>query len=463
MVYVAYSLRLELQFLMDEFALPPDTSHLSDEWEMAGRNFEKRMRVNERELNGKEESSEPSSEQKKNLAEPTHQDASEGTELFLTALKSTVLSSSPFLDYPLPYLLTEAGRNMALRSTLPPDIYWSARLDADYYNSHHLTEEGLEEFDFSNPHQRRLSKLVCMLAPHPLMSASLTMEHGDLLFQALLSDFRAQGGQIQLTKDGMTVSRAANTVTKSKKEKSPLQGDTNLKVNVPESTSEEVQEKNEKFVPTSPLHFNRKQVDCLDPYAHQRIAVLFISYSNESNNSPRPCISPWAVFMEFYGRNDITLGGFLEIYCFRPSYICPNPNCDVPMVDHVRYFAHGTGSVYIHMRNLESPIPGFQHTILTWNWCKECKQVTPIVPLSLRHGRLSFAKYLELRFYAGNYKRRASVEPCGHSLHKDHYQYFAYANMVASFKYRPIKLFEIAIPPHGFISGKDKGCQLLDQ
>ena len=267
MVYVAYSLRLELRFLMDEFALPPDTSHLIDEWEMAGRNFEKRMKVNERELNGKEESSEPCLEQKKNLAEPTHQDASEGTELFLTALKSTVLSSSPFLDYPLPYLLTEAGRNMALRSTLPPDIYWSARLDADYYNSHHLTEEGLEEFDFSNPHQRRLSKLVCMLAPHPLMSASLTMEHGDLLFQALLSDFRAQGGQIQLTKDGMTVSRGRckwlegvteNTVTKSKKEKSPLQGDTNVKVNVPESTSEAVQEKNEKFVPTSPLHFNRK-------------------------------------------------------------------------------------------------------------------------------------------------------------------------------------------------------------
>lgn len=59
----------------------------------------------------------------------------------------------------------------------------------------------------------------------------------------------------------------------------------------------------------------------------------------------------------------------------RPSYVCPNPNCDIPMVDHVRYFAHGNGSVYIHMKNLESPIPGFQHTILTWSWCKECKQV----------------------------------------------------------------------------------------
>ena len=61
-------------------------------------------------------------------------------------------------------------------------------------------------------------------------------------------------------------------------------------------------------------------------------------------------------------------------------------------------------------------------------------QVTPIVPLSPEAWALSFAKYLELRFYAGSYKRRASVEPCGHSLHKDHYQYFAYANMVASFK-----------------------------
>lgn len=61
-------------------------------------------------------------------------------------------------------------------------------------------------------------------------------------------------------------------------------------------------------------------------------------------------------------------------------------------------------------------------------------KVTPIVPLSPEAWAFSFAKYLELRFYAGSYKRRASVEPCGHSLHKDHYQYFAYANMVASFK-----------------------------
>lgn len=266
MVYVAYSLRLELQFLMDEFSLPPDTSHLIEEWEMGVQNFENRMKVEEKELDGKEELGEASSEQKKNLAATFQQNSSEGSELFLAALKSTVLSSSPFLNYPLPYLLTEAGRNMPLRPTLPPDVYWSACLDANH-NSHQLTEEGLEEFDFSNPHQRRLSKLVCMLEPHPLLSASLTMDHNNILFQALVTDFRAQGGQIQLTKNGTTVSRSRckwvegvveKKVEKSKKEESCLQENKNPQINVPERTSKEVQGKKDQFVPTSPLHFNRK-------------------------------------------------------------------------------------------------------------------------------------------------------------------------------------------------------------
>lgn len=267
MVYVAYSLRLELQFLMDEFALPPDTNQLIQEWKVAAKNFERKMKADEEELNKKENSGEDSSEQKKkNLVDVIQQDSSEGSEFFLTALKSIVLASSPFLDYPLPYLLTEAGRNMALRSTLPADIYWSARLDSDPH-THHLTEKGMEEFDFSNPHQRRLSKLVCMLGPHPLLSASLTMDPNDILFQALVSDFRAQGGQIQLTKNGMAVSRGRckwlegdgeKYVTQSKKGKSCLQETSSSRINVPERTNEEEKEQKDQFVPTTPLHFNRK-------------------------------------------------------------------------------------------------------------------------------------------------------------------------------------------------------------
>lgn len=47
---------------------------------------------------------------------------------------------------------------------------------------------------------------------------------------------------------------------------------------------------------------------------------------------------------------------------------------------------------------------------------------------------MSFAKYLELRFYGHQYTRRANAEPCGHSIHKDYHQYFSYNQMVASFR-----------------------------
>ncbi len=88
------------------------------------------------------------------------------------------------------------------------------------------------------------------------------------------------------------------------------------------------------------------QLDCLNPVNHQRLCVLFSSSSAQSNNAPNPCVSPWwvslielidikishlvfsecgvtafvvtrIVTMEFYGKNDLSLGVFLERYCFR--------------------------------------------------------------------------------------------------------------------------------------------------
>ncbi|EPB65865.1 hypothetical protein ANCCEY_15059 [Ancylostoma ceylanicum] len=51
--------------------------------------------------------------------------------------------------------------------------------------------------------------------------------------------------------------------------------------------------------------------DILDPYVHQRIAVLFGSFSPKSPNAPYFCVRPWVVNMEFYGPHDMTLGEFL--------------------------------------------------------------------------------------------------------------------------------------------------------
>ena len=70
-----------------------------------------------------------------------------------------------------------------------------------------------------------------------------------------------------------------------------------------------------------------------------------------------------------------------------------------------------------------------------------------MVPLSNESWSMSFAKYLELRFYGHQYTRRANAEPCGHSIHKDYHQYFSYNQMVASFRYRPETLTLLLIAP----------------
>lgn len=70
-----------------------------------------------------------------------------------------------------------------------------------------------------------------------------------------------------------------------------------------------------------------------------------------------------------------------------------------------------------------------------------------MVPMSSDTWSLSFAKYLELRFLGEAYTRRG-VDNCTHSLHHEHFQYFAKDNLVAAFKFIPIRVrWEISLPP----------------
>ena len=258
MVYVAYSLKLELHFLMDEFAMPPDPPCLFEERYTACRVCSEKRTAEAWKLDEDKEAEVVGSDH-----DATAQDF---TEVFCSALKGTILSSSPFLEYPLPYLLTESGKNCAVRPALPKNIYWSARLDAER-SSHPLTEKDLEEFDFTNPCQRRISKDVCVLEPHRFVSASLTMDKGDRAFQALLSDFRAQGGQIHLTRNRATISRDHSKwresivpMTSSKTVKTEgenvNEGFRSREI-VSEKATEEVTE-NKQFTPSSSSHCNRK-------------------------------------------------------------------------------------------------------------------------------------------------------------------------------------------------------------
>ncbi|XP_075464574.1 1-phosphatidylinositol 3-phosphate 5-kinase isoform X4 [Ascaphus truei] len=349
---------------------------------------------------------------------------------FKQELKDVILGISPIIAFREPFLLTEKGMRCPTRDYFPEKVYLSPLLNKE-----------LKEVESRRKKQllRELSSLqgingsvhgraMEVLPSHELLNTRIAEHLGDSQNLArILADYRARGGRIrQKDADPFVQTKDAPNGPASKHEsRSEADEDTGL-------------------IPNE-LSWNSK-VDCLSTVNHQRLCVLFSSSSAQSSNAPSACVSPWIVTMEFYGKNDLTLGVFLERYCFRSSYQCPSVFCDTQMVHHIRRFVHGNGCVQIILKELDSPVPGYQHTILTYSWCRICQQVTPVVPLSNDSWSMSFAKYLELRFYGNQYTRRANAEPCGHSIHHNYHQYFSYNQMVASFSYSSIRLLEVCVP-----------------
>uniref|UniRef100_A0A673ZGR1 1-phosphatidylinositol 3-phosphate 5-kinase n=1 Tax=Salmo trutta TaxID=8032 RepID=A0A673ZGR1_SALTR len=372
---------------------------------------------------------------------------------FKQELKDIILCISPFITFREPFLLTPAGLRCPSRDYFPEKVYLSPLLSKDFKELDCRRKRQL--LKDSAPSGGGIAngvpppRPIQVLPSHHLTSARIAEQLGSSQDLAkMLADYRAQGGRLRQEADPFTQPLPQPPVREAPPPKHPVKAD-----------SEE-----EKPAGQNDMTWASK-LDCLNPVNHQRLCVLFSSSSAQSNNSPNPCVSPWIVTMEFYGKNDLTLGIFLERYCFRPSYQCPSMFCETPMVHHVRRFVHGSGCVQIVLKELDSPVPGYQHTILNYSWCRICKQVTPVVPLSNDSWSMSFAKYLELRFYGHQYTRRANAEPCGHSIHKDYHQYFSYNQMVASFSYISVRLLEICLPPPKIFirnQGPSKGSMQQD-
>ncbi|KAM7283540.1 putative FYVE finger-containing phosphoinositide kinase, fyv1 [Ixodes scapularis] len=451
MLYVAYNWRLESSFLLDEHAQPPTKLSVDEDDE---NDFEEPGEVEASKSpvvvqhaevpKGEEPCPIPEDPVKKvekssvkDFSDPLHtllNSEENGTALeahsltlksqvlplsnsFKLALESTILCSSPFIRLALPYLKTESGRRCELRKFFSDEIYWSPKT-CDVEESRKKIE--LEETSLSTLNARNVQEKVVVLPYHPFTFQKLTSSVWESVeAEALLADFRARGGRIQNLCPHNFSGREAAT------------GDA-----LPDGIAPPMEQRGWDG-----------RVDALSPYNHQKLAVLFCSYSPTSSNAPYFCVNPWVVNMDFYGRNDIPLGGFLERYCFRSAYTCPNTSCDTPMLEHVRKFAHENGCIQILLHHLDNPLPILQNAILMWSWCRKCRFVTPLTTMSDETWSLSFAKYLELRFHGQAYTCRSSYEQCQHSLHHDHYQYYASQQVVASFKFSPISMREVALPP----------------
>lgn len=467
MIYAAYNWHLERSFLMDEFAFLPstgmtyaDAKELDEE--SKSKSGEEDSNKSEGEIlsgmehasgNHKKPKSKPDEGRKlaaqsvSDFSDPLHSYLQEDTDTFQEfdfkvdklpttdtfkkLLNDIVLCCSLAVKIPIPFLETDSGKKCALRKFFPQEIYWSRHFTAQN-SEFKILQEIDTQIDLDEENlcfKKNISKNVEMQNHHRFVSVKIVdFLNSSLEMQSMLSDFRARGGTIKYL--------CPHERSDREKEKK----------NVSESVFTEKEKSHQLVMNNNTGLCWEKKIDALDPNNHQTLAVLFSSYSCTSDNAPNYCVSPWVVNMEFYGSNDITLGGFLERYCFRSSYICPSASCVTPMTEHVRKFVHGSGCVHILLHELNTGLQASENNILMWSWCHKCLKATPVVSMSQDSWSFSFAKYLELRFYASDYKKRGAVEVCSHSLHHDHYQYFAQNKSVAIFKYTPVFIWDVAFP-----------------
>ncbi|KAJ1368372.1 hypothetical protein KIN20_029494 [Parelaphostrongylus tenuis] len=172
---------------------------------------------------------------------------------FEKSLLSSVLSASPFLYYEPPYLESVKGRNCSLIPYFNLPVY------------HFYTNE-----DFDARQSEEENEVQCCLDRQCPISVPATPRHYYSINGARnagkmddLNSFRALGGAIFKKR------------LRSRRLKSSVQSD-----------SKERQRS------------RCLRHDMLDPYVHQRVAVLFGSFSAKSPNAPYFCVRPWVVLLQ---------------------------------------------------------------------------------------------------------------------------------------------------------------------
>ncbi|CAN8239283.1 unnamed protein product [Cochlearia groenlandica] len=86
-----------------------------------------------------------------------------------------------------------------------------------------------------------------------------------------------------------------------------------------------------------------------------------------------------------------------------------------------------------------------------WHRCLRCAHVDGVPPATRRvvmsdaAWGLSFGKFLELSF--SNHATANRVASCGHSLQRDCLRFYGFGNMVAFFRYSPINILTVYLPP----------------
>ncbi|XP_075633057.1 putative 1-phosphatidylinositol-3-phosphate 5-kinase FAB1C [Castanea sativa] len=181
---------------------------------------------------------------------------------------------------------------------------------------------------------------------------------------------------------------------------------------------------------------------------HQSILV---SFSSHCVLKGIVCERSRLLRIKFYGCFDKPLGRYLRDDLFAKTCCCRS--CKEPVEAHVLCFTHPQGNLTINVRCLPDIIlPGERDgKIWMWHRCLRCAHVDGVPPATRRvvmsdaAWGLSFGKFLELSF--SNHATANRVAPCGHSLQRDCLRYYGFGSMVAFFRYSPIDILSVHLPP----------------
>uniref|UniRef100_A0A0N5AAJ0 1-phosphatidylinositol-3-phosphate 5-kinase n=1 Tax=Syphacia muris TaxID=451379 RepID=A0A0N5AAJ0_9BILA len=330
---------------------------------------------------------------------------------FANRLKKCPLSTSPFIDFGVPFLETAKGRRCALRPYFKHPLY------------KHFTKEDIAKIKMK----------------YDSIEASLNRNNVEQNEENLypLHKFVSNKKLWGINEDDVASYRAFSG--KMFKKRIDVSVDVEKKLNE--------------------IDF-RFYDDVFDPLMHQKIAILFGSFSPKSPNAPLFCVRPWVVQMEHYGTNDMTLGDFLRKFCFNKDYQCPSTNCEVPMLEHARKIVYRNVCIEITtqdcVRQLDESSGFLQQssnqttdTVICWHYCPSCKASSAVKQLSELASRMSFSRYIDYLANGGmaTCNIYAFSKKCEHCCFHQHDHFFAYNTEVVFFKMQPVKPFHVQFSP----------------
>ncbi|OIW26094.1 hypothetical protein CONLIGDRAFT_635838 [Coniochaeta ligniaria NRRL 30616] len=163
---------------------------------------------------------------------------------------------------------------------------------------------------------------------------------------------------------------------------------------------------------------------------------------------------------------DCTLGQYIEDLCETADIICRANGCDRPLFQHHRTYVHDEARITVFVEK-DSPMPlGMEvhdsNETFMWNYCKFCKKDIGIMPMSVSAWKYSFGKYLELSFWCKGLHLNPVAE-CPHDHQTDHIRYFHYKSNTVRIHYDPIDLLEIIVPRTRITWKVDKDLRLKNE